>query len=51
MKKSEIETLLLSEMEEVNGGSGSRTCVCEKGGAGETVIVYPTTPEGPGKGT
>lgn len=47
MKKNEIESLLLSEMEEVNGGSGSRTCVCENGGAGETVIVYPTVPEEP----
>ena len=31
MKKNEIEDLLLSEMEEVNGGSGSSTCVCDYG--------------------
>lgn len=45
MKKNEIEYLLLSEMEEVNGGKGSRTCVCQNGGAGEIVIVPPTDPE------
>lgn len=39
MKKNEIEDLLLSEMEEVNGGSGSSTCVCEYGGAGETISL------------
>lgn len=50
MKKKEIESLLLSEMEEVNGGSSSCSCVCDNGGAGETIIVYPTNPEEPGKG-
>lgn len=49
MKKNEIEDLLLSEMEEVNGGSGSSTCVCDYGGAGET-IVYPSVPGEPEKG-
>lgn len=49
MKKNEIEDLLLSEMEEVNGGSGSSTCVCDYGGAGET-IVYPSVPEESEKG-
>ena len=49
MKKNEIEDLLLSEMEEVNGGSGSSTCVCEYGGAGET-IVSPSVPVQPEKG-
>ena len=49
MKKNEIEDLLLSEMEEVNGGSGSSTCVCDYGGAGET-IVYQSVPGEPEKG-
>lgn len=44
MKKNEIEDLLLSEMEEVNGGSGSSTCVCDYGGAGET-IMSPSVPD------
>lgn len=50
MRKNEIEDLLLSEMEEVNGGSGSRTCVCDNGGAGETIIVSPSVPDEPEKG-
>lgn len=50
MRKNEIEDLLLSEMEEVNGGSGSSTCVCDHGGAGETIIVSPSYPDEPVKG-
>lgn len=38
MKNNEIESLLLAEMEEVTGGSMG-TCVCENGGAGETVVI------------
>ena len=38
MKNNEIESLLLAEMEEVIGGSMG-TCVCENGGAGETVVI------------
>lgn len=38
MKNNEIESLLLAEMEEVTGRSMG-TCVCEKGGAGETVVI------------
>lgn len=50
MRKNEIEDLLLSDMEEVKGGSGSSTCICERGGAGETVITLPTNPVEPGDG-
>ena len=50
MRKNEIEDLLLSEMEEVNGGSGSSTCVCDNGGAGETIIVSPSVPDESEKG-
>ena len=50
MRKNEIEDLLLSELEEVNGGSGSSTCVCDHGGAGETIIVSPSVPTEPENG-
>ncbi len=39
MKNNEIEALLLSEMKEVTGGSATKSCICDNGGAGETVIV------------
>lgn len=51
MKKNDIENLLLSEMEEVKGGSSSSTCICDHGGAGETVITLPTNPIEPGDGS
>ena len=51
MRKNDIENLLLSEMEEVEGGSSSGTCICERGGAGETVITLPTNPVNPGDGS
>ena len=51
MRKNEVEDLLLSEIEEVKGGSSSSTCICERGGAGETVITLPTNPVEPGNGT
>lgn len=38
MNKKVVENLLTSELENVNGGAAG-TCVCEKGGAGETVII------------
>ena len=44
MRKNEVEDLLLSEIEEVKGGSSSSTCICERGGAGETVITLPIDP-------
>lgn len=50
MKSTDIESLLSSELEEVKGGS-TGTCVCEHGGAGETVIVVqppPPVPSTPG---
>ena len=47
MKDFELERLLDSEIEKIEGGTGAQgTCLCENGGAGETVIVYtPNVPE------
>lgn len=40
MKNQELEQLLATEMENVQGGAQNQdTCVCENGGAGATVIV------------
>ncbi|MBQ8245603.1 MAG: hypothetical protein IJZ42_00525 [Lachnospiraceae bacterium] len=45
MNKKVVENLLTSELENVNGGSAG-TCICENGGAGETVIIeVPPVPE------
>lgn len=38
MNKEIIENLLLSELEEVNGGQSSRDCHCSSG-AGEIVVI------------
>ncbi|ATS03257.1 hypothetical protein [Porphyromonas gingivalis] len=48
MKKKMMEEMLSSEMKEVQGGvnAQSGTCVCENGGAAETVIIeLPEEPE------
>lgn len=41
MKSSEIEQLLLSELQEVHGGNSSMNCQCQSGAA-ETIITVPT---------
>ena len=43
-----MEQMLSSEMKEIKGGA-TGTCICEKGGAGETVIIVedPTEPDPP----
>lgn len=41
MKSSEIEKLLLSELQEVHGGNSSKDCNCLSGAA-ETIITVPT---------
>lgn len=48
MKTKMMEEMLSSEMKEVQGGvnAQSGTCICENGGAGETVIIeLPGQPE------
>lgn len=47
--KNQMETLMSSELKEVEAGTCSQgTCVCENGGAGETVIVLdPSQPSDP----
>lgn len=45
-----MEALLTSELTEIKAGAGSQgTCVCENGGAGETIIIIedPTHPSDP----
>lgn len=46
MNKKLMEQMLSSEMKEIKGGA-TGTCICENGGAGETVIVIkePTEPK------
>lgn len=48
MNKKLMEQMLSSEMKEIKGGA-TGTCICENGGAGETVIIIkePTGPTGP----
>lgn len=36
MKNQELELLLTTEMENVQGGANLCSCVCDDGGAGET---------------
>lgn len=47
--KNQMETLMSSELKEVEAGTCSQgTCVCENGGAGETVIISgPSQPSDP----
>lgn len=48
--KKEMEALIASELKEIEGGSASEgTCVCENGGAGETIIVIIDEPTHPGR--
>ncbi|MBQ7967608.1 MAG: hypothetical protein IJ290_06820 [Bacteroidaceae bacterium] len=45
MEKMMLENLLDSEMENIKGGTETTgTCICENGGAGQVVIIEPTTP-------
>lgn len=38
--KNQMEALMSSELKEIEAGACSQgTCVCENGGAGETVVV------------
>lgn len=48
MNKKLMEQMLSSEMKEIKGGA-TGTCICENGGAGETVIIIkePTGPTEP----
>ena len=46
MNKKVVENLLTSELENVNGGAAG-TCVCENGGAGETVYIVQPGEEEP----
>jgi hypothetical protein len=40
MKENELEQLLATEMEDIQGGAeDAGTCVCENGGAGAVVII------------
>ena len=48
MKNQELEQLLATEMENVHGGAQNQdTCVCERGGAGATIVVNPEQQEQP----
>lgn len=39
-KKSQMEILLSSELMEVEAGACMQgTCICENGGAGETIVI------------
>lgn len=46
--KNQMETLMSSELKEVEAGTCNQgTCVCENGGAGEIIIVDPNLPSNP----
>lgn len=48
MKNQELEQLLATEMENVHGGAQNQdTCICERGGAGATIVVNPEQQEQP----